>query len=145
MANTNIKGSQLMLFVGGKSIAYATSHTLTLSTDSNNVKTKDHGMYGFNEVTALNWEITSENLYTEADMSTLFDAWNKSTELTVAFGKAANWTEKGLPDGSTNWTPDAAVYTGKAVISNLSVNAAAGENATLSITLQGRGALKGAE
>lgn len=135
-----IKGNQLMLFIGGKSIAFATSHTLTLSADTSDVKTKDHGLWGSSEITGLNWEITSENLYTEGAADTLFTAWNAGTQLDVAFGLASNWTSNGLANpGTDNYTPAAGVQTGKAIITNLSYNAAAGENATLSVTLKGVG------
>lgn len=135
-----IKGNQLMLFIGGKSIAFATSHTLTLSADTSDVKTKDHGLWGSSEITGLNWEITSENLYTDGAASTLFAAWNAGTQLDVAFGLASNWTSNGLDNpGTDNYTPAAGVQTGKAIITNLSYNAAAGENATLSVTLKGVG------
>ena len=38
-----IKGGDLMLFVGGKSIAYATSHTLSISADTKENSSKDSG------------------------------------------------------------------------------------------------------
>ena len=46
-----IKGDDLMLFIpdgsnGYKSIAYATSHTLTMSAETTDVNTKDHGEWG---------------------------------------------------------------------------------------------------
>lgn len=135
-----IKGNQLMLFIGGKSIAFATSHTLTLTADTSDVKTKDHGLWGSSEITGLNWEITSENLYTDGAAGTLEAAWKAGTQLDVAFGLAANWTSNGLDNpGTDNYTPAAGVYTGKAIITSLSYNAAAGENATLSVTLKGVG------
>lgn len=135
-----IKGNQLMLFIGGKSIAFATSHTLTLTADTSDVKTKDHGLWGSSEITGLNWEITSENLYTDGAAGTLEAAWKAGTQLDVAFGLASNWTANGLDNpGTDNYTPAAGVQTGKAIITNLSYNAAAGENATLSVTLKGVG------
>ena len=36
-----IKGGDLMLFVNGKSIAFATSHTLSISTDTVDTSNKD--------------------------------------------------------------------------------------------------------
>lgn len=140
-----IKGNQLMLFIDGKSIAFATSHTLTLTADTSDVKTKDHGLWGSSEITGLNWEITSENLYTDGAASTLEAAWKAGTKLDVAFGLAANWTTNGLDNpGTDNYTPATGVQTGKAIITNLSYNAAAGENATLSVTLKGVGAFSAA-
>ena len=38
-----IKGGDLMLFVGGKSIGYATNHTLSINADTKETSTKDSG------------------------------------------------------------------------------------------------------
>ena len=68
MANTIIKGNNLMLFdQNGHSIAYATNHSLTLSGDTQDISSKDHGVWGATSVLKVNWEITSENLYTTED------------------------------------------------------------------------------
>lgn len=135
-----IKGDELMLFNNQKSIAYATAHTLTINGNTIDISSKDHGFWGASEIGNITWEITSENLYTDGAASTLFTAWNAGTQLDVAFGLAANWTSNGLANpGTDNYTPDAGVWTGKAIITNLSVNAAGGENATFSVTLKGVG------
>ena len=60
-----IKGDELMLFNGEHSIAYATSHTLTISGNAIDISSKDHGFWGASEVGNITWEITSENLWTE--------------------------------------------------------------------------------
>lgn len=43
MANTIVKGSDLMLFYDGAALAYATSHQLTLSGNTIEISSKDHG------------------------------------------------------------------------------------------------------
>ena len=40
---SKIKGGDMMLFVNGKSIAYATSHTLSISGDTQDTSNKDEG------------------------------------------------------------------------------------------------------
>ena len=40
---SKIKGGDMMLFVNGKSIAYATSHTLSISGDTQDTSNKDAG------------------------------------------------------------------------------------------------------
>ena len=58
-----IKGDDLMLFdAQGKSLAFATSHSLSINADSADVSSKDSGKWKANEVNKLGWEITSENL-----------------------------------------------------------------------------------
>ncbi len=57
------KGGDLMLFVGGKSIAYATNHTLSISADTKETSTKDSGgLWQTSEVGMLSWSCSSENL-----------------------------------------------------------------------------------
>lgn len=43
MENTIVRGSDLMLFYNGASLAYATSHQLTLTGNALEVSSKDHG------------------------------------------------------------------------------------------------------
>ena len=138
-----IKGDELMLFKGDKSIAYATSHTLTVNGNSIDISSKDHGYWGASEVGNITWEITSENLYTDKYYGELFDAMVSRTQLSVAFGFASNWDVNGLTGTSTEYTLDKTktYYTGKVYVTSLTANANSGENATLSITLTGCGAL----
>lgn len=138
-----IKGDELMLFQGGKSIAYATAHTLTITGNTIDVSSKDHGYWGASEVGNITWEITSENLYTDSYYDTLFSAMVNKTAVTVAFGHASNYDPDGL-GSKTEWTLDTstAYYSGQAYITSLTTNANSGENATFSVTLTGCGAIK---
>ena len=143
MANTIIKGDDLMLFdSAGKSLAFATSHTLSISADAVDTSSKDHGVWGANEVNKITWEITSENLYTTDAYDDLMTKMMAREAITVYFGtKAENDTDKTVADGDyTNWT-GASGYTGKVFITSLSVNANTGENATYSATFTGTGKL----
>lgn len=138
-----LKGDELMLFKDKKSIAYATSHVLTITGNTVDIASKDHGFWGASEVGSLTWEITSENLYTQDAYDTLFDAMVACEPIDVAFGKVANYNKNGIDNSTTDWTPDTAgsVKYGKAVITSLVANANTGENATFSITLTGQGAI----
>lgn len=148
------KGDDLMVFIQTgtgqsattKSIAYATAHTLTLTAETASVNSKDHGVWTGNEVNKRSWEITSENLYTDEDYSTLFDAWKDGTKLSLVLGKkaeadtvvvadgdAANYTVKKTGTGTMYWT-------GNAYITSLTANANTGEKATFSVTFTGTGA-----
>ena len=146
MGNTIVHGDELMLFdTQGKAFAYATSHTLTLTGNTVDVSSKDHGFWGASEVGSLTWEITTENLYTDDAYDKLFDLMVSAEPVTVAFAKASNYNVNGLvaTGGSVeSWTPDSVQYrSGKAVITSLTVNANTGENATYSSTFTGAGAL----
>ena len=140
-----LKGDELMLFKDKKSIAYATSHVLTITGNTVDIASKDHGFWGASEVGSLTWEITSENLYTQDAYDTLFDAMVKCEPIDVAFGKVSNYNKNGIDNSTADWAPDTAtegsVKYGKAVITSLVANANTGENATFSITLTGQGAI----
>ena len=161
-----IKGDDLMLFNGetGKSYAFATAHTLTITADTADTSSKDHGVWTGNEVAKISWEITSENLYTSEGFNDLFDSLINRKAIEVVFGlKQKGKADSTVADGDySNWTPDygAAVpesdnpeapstdtttkdmYMGSAYITSLTANANTGENATYSVTLTGTGSIK---
>lgn len=151
MANSNtiVKGQELMLFQNGESIAFATSHTLTVTGNTTDISSKDHGFFAASALTSITWEISSENLYTDNAYNKLFDAMvNKREPITVVFGHYsddASLAIAGIADSATeSWTaPTTTVYyEGKAYITSLTANAANGDNATFSITLSGVGKLE---
>ena len=137
------KGDQLMLFVGGKSIAFATAHTLTLTTNTTDIASKDHGIYGAKDVSTITWEITTENLFAESDYATLVDSMLAGQTVDVVFANAASWVKTGIDNSTKTWTPDSACtqLSGKALITSLTANANTGENATFSATFTGVGAI----
>ena len=161
-----IKGDDLMLFNGetGKSYAFATSHTLTITADTADTSSKDHGVWTGNEVAKISWEITSENLYTTDGFDSLFDKMINREAIPVAFGlKQKGRADSTVADGDySNWTPDYGatvpesgnpeapstdkatkdMYMGSAYITSLTANANTGENATYSVTLTGTGSIK---
>ena len=144
--STIVRGDQIMLFKDGKSLAYATSHTLSITGNTIDISSKDHGYFGASEIGNITWEITSENLYTDSAFDSLFSSMVAKTPITVTFGHADNYNANGLADSSTNWIPDTSVgakyYEGPAIITSLQANANTGENATYSITLTGNGPLQ---
>lgn len=145
MSKTIVKGDELMLFKDNKSLAYATSHTLSITGNTVDISSKDHGYWGASEIGNITWEITSENLYVDSEFDGLFTAMIAKSPITVTFGHANAYNANGL-GSSDNWIPDASVgakyYQGPAIITSLQANANTGENATYSITLTGNGALE---
>lgn len=161
-----IKGDDLMLFNGetGKSYAFATAHTLTITADTADTSSKDHGVWTGNEVAKISWEITSENLYTSEGFDDLFYSLINRKAIEVVFGlKQKGRADSTVADGDySNWTPDYGaevpenanptapttdnttkeMYRGSAYITSLTANANTGENATYSVTLTGTGSIK---
>lgn len=137
------RGNEVMLFVDGQSLALATSHTLTVTADTIDISTKDHGYWGASDIGNMSFEITSENLYVDTDYDKLFDAMLQKQPIDVVWGKAKNYDENGLGDSDSYWdSPEDKYYTGKVVITSLTQNANTGENVTYSCTLTGHGAIQ---
>ena len=135
-----IKGQELMLFVNGKSIAYATNHTLNLSAELADVSNKDEGSgdWKVQEVKQMSWEATTENLYSVDGYSSLFTLMTAKTPITAVFATKAE-SDINVPSGGT-WTASDG-YTGQVIINSISVNAQVGDYATFTVNFTGVGAL----
>lgn len=141
---SKIKGGDLMVFINGKSIAFATNHTLTIQGDTQDTSNKDEGggIWASNEVSNLSWTAQSENLYSEDgagdNYADLFDLMTNQTVVTLVFARKK---EAGNNVPTTGWTANTPTYTGKAVITNLETNAQNGQYATFTVQFTGVGAL----
>ena len=135
-----IKGQELMLFVNGKSIAYATNHTLNLSAELADVSNKDEGSgdWKVQEVKQMSWEATTENLYSVDGYSSLFTLMTAKTPITAVFAPKTE-TDINVPSGGT-WTASDG-YTGQVIINSIAVNAQVGDYATFTVNFTGVGAL----
>ena len=148
MVTQIVKGRDLMLFDNsGHSYAYATNHTFTITAETTDISSKDHGIWGASEVSRYTWEITSENLYTTDAYNQFFDQMMIGSKMKVRFGLKTEQTDltKNVADGDVTlpyWTSRDVFYEGDVIITSLSANAANGDNATFSITLTGTGAVK---
>jgi hypothetical protein len=142
--SNKIKGGDLHLFIGGKSLAFAKSHTLTLSSDTSDTSNKDEGGgdWASNEIKMNSWSAKSENIMadTGAGMTynSLVDAWIAKTLLTGVFGKKKETTTDVPTEG---WTAGTDNLTGSCYITNIEVNATDGEDATYTVDFKGTGAL----
>lgn len=146
-----IKGGDLMLFVGGKSIGYATNHTLNISADTKETSSKDSGgKWQTSEVGVLSWTCTSENLCGNdvegIGYDELIDLMVAREAVTGVFALEGN--SPNLADGKLDAVPkDGWVaqsntgYTGQMIITSIDVNAPNGENATFTVNFTGVGAL----
>lgn len=146
------KGGDLMLFVNGKSIAFATNHTLSISADTKETSTKDSGgLWQTSEVGMLSWSCSSENLMGNPmagigydELFAMMIARKPITGVFALEGDSADFAEGKLGAAPTNgWsTKSGDGYTGQMVITSLEKNAPNGENATLKVDFQGVGELK---
>lgn len=150
MENNYIFGEELQLFLDGKSIAKAKTHTLTITSDTIDVSSKDDGFYGASIPGKINWEISAENIYTEKAFDELYAKAQARQVFEVVFGRVKDYNPEGLPapiqtDQTSYWSPDSTAhttYTGKVTLTNMTLNANNGEVTSFSATLKGVGALK---
>ena len=145
MSKKILKGDQIQMWDdNNKTLAYATSHTLTLTGNTTDISTKDHGFWGATSVGSITWELTAECLYTDNDFDALFDKMIRNEKIHLTWGEVKNYDPNGLTTTGGNvqrWVASPKIYRGYAIITNLNTNANTGENATFSITLTGNGAL----
>ena len=146
-----IKGSDMMLFVGGKSIAYATNLTLHISADTKETSSKDSGgKWQTSEVGVLSWTCSTENLcgdeFEGIGYDELVEMMIARKPITGVFALEGNSTDyyDGKLDAAPKdgWKAKAGNgYTGSMVITNIDFNAPNGENATFKVDFTGVGAL----
>jgi hypothetical protein len=95
-----LRGSDLMLFitVNNKptSIAFATSHKLSLSGETVETSTKDSsGKWASKQVNKISWNVTTENLYSldgaGINFPSLFTLMTKMEEIDVVFALEAGY------------------------------------------------------
>lgn len=150
-----INGSDLMLFIGTgngdsvtyKSIAFATSHKLSISAETVETSSKDSGgKWTSKAVRKLSWNMSTDNLFSlDGEGSTyddLFDLMTGRTEIDVVFSLEKDYASKADEVPSGGWTPmTTGQYKGKVVITSLELNAPNGDNATFTASFEGVGAL----
>lgn len=149
------KGKKLMIWVKDASgdytsIGFCTNHTLSTSASTINVSHKDladagaSGKWDDQDLDTLSWTITSENFYAETaegkTFKDLFAYYSAGTVLDIKFGTAATSTT-GVPTGGWVAPASGTVLSGKAIITSLDINAPVDDNASVSITFTGKGAL----
>ena len=142
-----LQGTDIMVFMGGNSISYATNHTLTIGSTSSEVTTKDdaQGIWQDAVVQKLNWSATTENMYSldgaGKGFDDLFDAMVSREPVQIKFGLESTYANKGnVPN--TGWVPiNTPMYSGEAYVTDLSWNNPNADNSTFTATFTGKGAL----
>lgn len=159
-----VKGENLMVFVGegatATSIAYATSHSLNINLSTTETSNKDqgHGEWQTYEGGVMSWDCSSDNLVGDENShgktyTDMVDLMLSKTPVSLVFGiNKPNTAEPTTEENgtlneapTTGWTAnDAKVpyYSGKALITSISLNAPNGDNASYTVSFQGCGGLK---
>lgn len=139
------QGSDLMVFMDGKSIANAQSHTLNTSVNMEETSTKDvgDGGWGASEPGKGSFTMSTDNLIGTAaeskgaTLQNVMDAYLQKKKVHTIFALKA---EENI--GTDGWTPDMdGWYEGDAYISSLTITAQDGQKATYTAEFTGVGAL----
>lgn len=143
-----IKGQNLRLFIKGdggtgtlQCVAAATSCALHTAATTEDASTKDDtGDWGVTEVTGFAWDCSCDSLLVFEDeagtanaIKDIWEVYNSKKAVDIAVQSAGG--EKNREAGSGK------KFTGKAIITDLSIQAQNKQNTTLSIQLQGVGEL----
>lgn len=141
---SKIQGGDLMLFVDGVSIGYATNHTLEIEADTSSFDCKDEGEQGWSneETIQLNWTVTSENIYAYdpegKSYENLNDIMISRQPIDVVFYLKA---ESGSQVPIGGWHSAQDPFRGQAIITDLDMNAPHGDYASFTATFTGWGEL----
>ena len=137
-----IKGQNLRILIGGNFVAFATSCTVHVSKQLEESSTKDSTeSWTEQEVTGKSWDISCDALFS---VETSNDAINGADALDLALSDEQVDIVFTQPSGDMNrdMTGGGAVWQGKALINDISVNATNKQHVTYSLQAQGVGALE---
>lgn len=146
MANV-INGGDLMLFIGGKSIAFATSHKLSINVETVETTSKDSGGKWVSKAARkISWNCSTENLYSNdgegITFSDLFDKLTAREPIAAVFALEKDYATKADEVPENGWIPaTTGTYSGNVIITSLEANAPNGDNATFTASFEGVGAL----
>lgn len=135
-----IQGRDLMLFLDGKSTAFALDCVLNVSVEPIEKTSKTNGRFKSFKAGMIAWDVSSSNIVADTDKGvtfyTLLRAMLDKKTFDVTFAIKAE-TDDTVPTGG--WTPDSSttMITGKAFITSLSETAQTDDNVTFTMTLQG--------
>ena len=120
-----INGGDLMLFVDEQSIAFATSHKLTINRETVETTSKDSGGKWITKAARkISWSMSTENLYSNngegLKFDDLFDKLLKGDKINVVFGLEANYANKVDKAPTDGWVaPTSGMIKGEVLITSL--------------------------
>lgn len=152
-----LKGSAIEIFFTGPNQGdtaqcplFATEHTFSMNVETIEIATKSHGDFSAVLPQRITWTMSSNNLMSD-DAQKAYMKWAQGMkDVTVNFCEVKNYNgyeadggaEKGIVNNDhAQWQIGRSLAKGTAIIESLEINASAGDNATLSISLRGTGDL----
>lgn len=129
-----IKGQNLRMLISEKIVACATSCTIHVAANVEDVSTKDDkGLWQTNEASSLSWDGQADAL-----VAVVSSAAHDFVSLTDLIGKqvTVSFVQTNLPDNEKN-----DLMSGNAIINDISLTAGNRQNATYSVKFTGTGEL----
>ena len=125
MANYRL-GNNIRVTVGEKLIGGQQNCSLTMSSETGDVTTKDSGLWAESEVTGLSWSVSCDGLIAVDDeaVAALEAAWKNAQKVIIQYGTSEKFK------------------TGQAIIESLEQNDDMKEKSTYSVSFVGVGALE---
>lgn len=138
---TAIKGQNLRIAIGGKYIAFATSCTVHVSATLEDSSTKDStNGWQEQEITGMAWDISCDALYSVDEDATGINGVD-ALDLILAQQEIEVTFEQTQGAKNREKVASSAVYTGKAYVNDISVQAPNRQNTTYTLQATGNGAL----
>jgi len=146
MANGQLNGTDLGVYVGGTLVAYSTNATININQSLRSTTNKESAGWEENMEGLRNWDVSCDALYAWLDPSGGAIGNETLSEIFAGYiGKSSTGSDNrlsfDLTFGVTSSTAGDTKYTGKAWVTSASLTAPLEDTATFSVSFQGSGAL----
>tara|TARA_R100001163_G_scaffold57445_1_gene45380 strand:- start:247 stop:681 length:435 start_codon:yes stop_codon:yes gene_type:complete len=139
MANGQLNGTDLGVYIGGTLVAYSTNATININHSPRSTTNKESSGYEENMEGLRNWDVSVDALYAWLDPSG--SAISNETLSEIFTGYWATRAKFSLTFGTTGSTTGDTKYVGDAWLTSVSLTAPLEDTATFSASFQGTGAL----
>ena len=139
MANGQLNGTELGVYIGGTLVAYSTNATININHSPRSTTNKESSGFEENMEGLRSWEVSVDALYALLDPSG--SAISNETLSEIFTGYWATRAKFSLTFGTTGSTTGDTKYVGDAWLTSVALTAPLEDTATFSATFQGTGAL----
>jgi predicted secreted protein len=139
MANGQLNGTDLGVYIAGTLVAYSTNATININQSPRSTTNKESGGWEENMEGLRNWDVSVDALYAWLDPDGNPIANETLSEIFTAYMYAR--TKFSLTFGTTGSTSGDTKYVGDAWLTSISLTAPLEDTATFSASFQGTGSL----